>query len=346
MKDLAIVSQREALSLWKVATDVHNVLKDQVDNCNLYDWEETNIPEKNLLFVTTILSTSLHYLTRFLPQKNIVVYTTVEGEPIIDPIARNIAANIKIVAVSKFVKTMLERVELHCEGVVYHGIDMKDTQGDPRFSEFLHTIQHPPGKPKTRKRKYLTVVSNTPRKGLDRLLVAHKLVEYNDPSALLVLHTGGGYYDIAQLADHLELTFERLWFTNSYGQYDKFQMNTLNQFSQFHVLPSYTEGFGLTMVEAFKHGKPVIAIDAPPYNEIVENKKTGILIPVRATKREKFLNRIILLNKYYSINDLARAIQTLLNDKYRKRLSRNITKEVKMRFDQRNTYPALLRYFE
>lgn len=346
MKDLAIVSQREALSLWNVASTVYDVLQSRVDNCNLYDWEESNIPEKNILFVTTVLSTSLHYLTRFLPQKNIVVYTTVEGEPIIDPIARNIAAHIKIVAVSNFVKEMLERVELRCEGVVYHGIPMMDTQGDPRFAKFLEMIQHPPGKPKTRKRKYLTVSSNTPRKGLDRLMTAHKLVEFHNKDAILMLHSGGGAVDVAHLADQLELTFERFWFTNSYGKYDKFQMNTLYHICQFLVQPSFTEGFGLPMIEALKHEKPVIAIDAPPYNEIIENDKTGILIPVRATKREKFLNRIILLNKYYFVNDLAEAITQMLNDKYRKRLSANITKKVKMQFDAEKRYPALLQYFE
>jgi len=346
MEDLAIISQPQAFSLWKVATDIHNVLKDEVPNCNLRDWEEKKIPEKNLLFVTTILSTSLHYLTRFLPDKNIVVYTTLEGEPIIDPVARNIADHIKIVAVSKFVETMLQRVELNCEGVVYHGIDMKDTQHDPRFSEFLQTIQHPPNKPKTGKRKYLTVSANVTRKGLDRLLLSHKLVEYTNPDNILILHSGGGYVDVASLANQLELNFERFWFTNSFGMYDNFQMNSLYKFSQFVVQPSYTEGFGLPITEAFRHGKPVIAIDAAPYNEIIENKKTGILIPVVGTKRVKFLNRIMLQMKYYRVNDMAEAIQTLLNDKYRKHLTGNITEEVKTRFDSHNTYPALTRFFE
>ena len=343
--DLAIVTERKAFTHNKVAEDIYNVLKTRV-NCKIYDWAAKQIPEKNILFVATILSTSLHYLTRFLPKKRVVFYTTLEGEPIIDPIGRRIADNIKIVAVSKFAKEMLERVELHCDGVVYHGIDMKDTAGDPRFAEFLNTIQHPPGRPKARKRKYLTVSSNMSRKGLDRLIIAHKLVEFHNPDAILILHSGGGFVDVAHLADQLELAFGRFWFTNSFGMYDKFQMNTLFRFSQFYVQPSLTEGFGLPMAEALKHNLPVIAIDAPPYNEIIQNKRTGILIPVRGTKREKFLNRIILLMRLYSINDLAEAIEKLLNDKYRKGLSANINKEVKMRFDAETTYPALLRYFE
>lgn len=343
--ELAIITEKHAISHMKVAQDIYNVLKTRCD-CNLYDWEETKIPEKNILFVATLLNTSLHYLSRFLPKKRIVLYATLEGEPIIDPIARRIADHVKIVAVSHFVKEMIQSVGLHCEDVVYHGIDMNDTQGDPRFREFLDAIQHHPSKPKTRKRKYLTVSGNMKRKGLDRLMVAHKLIEFNHKDALCMLHSGGGYVDTARLADQLELSFGRFWLTNAFGLYDNYQMNTLYKFAQFYVQPSLTEGFGLPMAEALKHELPVIAIDAPPYNEIIQHKKTGILIPVTKTTRERFLNRIILIMKHYSVNDLAEAISDLLMDKYRKSLKDNITKKVKMRFDSSKTYPALLRYFE
>lgn len=342
---LAIVSEQRAFTHWKVAVDIFEALKGKAD-CTLYDWGAQKIQEPNILFVSTILSTSLHYLTRFLPNKRVVFYTTLEGEPIVDPIGRRIAEQIKIVAVSEFAKEMLERVELDCEGVVYHGIKMRETHIDPRFQNFLNTIQHPPNEPQRRKTKYLTVSSNMKRKGLEYLIIAHKLVEFYNKEAILILHSGGGYTDVARLADQLQLTFERFWFTNSFGMYDSFQMNTLYQFVQFLVQPSLTEGFGLPMIEALNFRLPVIAINAGPYNEIIEDGKTGILIPVRALKREKFLNRIILLMRYYSINDLAEAITQLLNTKNRKRLARNITDKVRMRFDSQKTYPRLLRYFE
>jgi len=346
MDELAIVSEQQAFTHWKVATDIYNVLKKRVGKCNLYDWAAREIPEKNILFVGTILSTTLHYLTRFLPNKKVVFYTTLEGEPLIDPIGRNIAKHVKLVAVSDFAGEMLEHVELDCDGVVYHGIPMNNTQRDTRFDEFLNLIQHPPNKPKIRRRKYLTISSNMERKGLDHLLVAHKLVEFNNPDAILILHSGGGFYDITRLSDLLELTFERFWFTNSFGMYDNYQMNSLINFAEFLVQPSFTEGFGIPMIEALKHGKLVIAIDVPPYNEIVQNGETGLLIPVRQEKRVKFLNRIVLLMRLYSVNDLAEAISKMLNDKYRQKLSANITQKVKMRFEAENTYPALLKYFE
>jgi len=345
--DLAVVTEKAAISHYKVAEDIYNAVKDKT-KCSLHDWEDKNIPEKNVLFIGTLFANTLHYLSRFINHKNIVFYATLEGEPILDPIARKTANKIKLVAVSKFTKTMIERAGLTCEGVVYHGIDMEDTQHDPRFTDFLETIQHPRNEPHIKKRKYLTVSGNMERKGLDKLIVAHKLVEYHHPDAILILHTGGGYVDIRALSDTLQLTFERLWYTNSFGMYDKYQMNSLYRFADFTVQPSHTEGFGLPMIEALRHNKPVIAIDAPPYNEIVQHGKTGILIPVTGQRRIRYLNSIWLLMRYYNIDDLARAIETLLDDKTRTQLVQRHQTEfnsAKQKFNSKNTYPSLLNYF-
>lgn len=341
---LAIVTEKAALSHYKVAQDIYNALKTRVE-CHVYDWEEQTIPEPNILFVGTILCTSLHYLSRFMPHKKVVFYTTLEGEPLIDPIARKIADNIKIVANSQFSRSLLTRSELHCDDVVYHGINMRDNQYDPAFTEFLETIQHA-GKEKVRKRKYLTVSANSPRKGLDRAMLAHRLVEYGNKDAIYILHSGGGFVDVRKVADDLELTPTRFWFTNSFGMYNEFQMNSLYRFSDFYVQPSFTEGLGLPMIEALKWQKPVIAINAPPYNEIIEHKVTGYLIPVTGESRQLYLNRITLLMRLYSVNALAEAIEIVLDDKYRDKLSKNITDQVKMRFEAEKTYPALLKHFE
>jgi glycosyltransferase involved in cell wall biosynthesis len=45
------------------------------------------------------------------------------------------------------------------------------------------------------------------------------------------------------------------------------------------VFPSLIEGFGLVILEAFAHRKPVLASDVKPINEIVKDKVNGLLIP-------------------------------------------------------------------
>ena len=48
--------------------------------------------------------------------------------------------------------------------------------------------------------------------------------------------------------------------------------------SDLMVIPSSAEGFGLVVLEAWHHGKPVVAFDVPAINEIVESGVDGELI--------------------------------------------------------------------
>lgn len=49
--------------------------------------------------------------------------------------------------------------------------------------------------------------------------------------------------------------------------------------SDLAVIPSAAEGFGLVVLEAWHHAKPVVAFDVPALNEIVNSDVDGILIP-------------------------------------------------------------------
>jgi glycosyltransferase involved in cell wall biosynthesis len=57
-----------------------------------------------------------------------------------------------------------------------------------------------------------------------------------------------------------------------------------SQECQVMVLPSLFESFGLVYIESFALKIPVIAFDAEAGNEIIENNKTGILVPKKDIK--------------------------------------------------------------
>ncbi len=81
------------------------------------------------------------------------------------------------------------------------------------------------------------------------------------------------------------------------------------------VLPSYSEALGLAIMEAMACGKPVVAYDIEAIRELVENGKTGLLVPVG--DREA----------------LANAIQMLLdNPQYAARMGAAAQKDVEARF--------------
>jgi glycosyltransferase involved in cell wall biosynthesis len=81
------------------------------------------------------------------------------------------------------------------------------------------------------------------------------------------------------------------------------------------VLPSEAEGFGLVLIEAMASGVPVVATDAPGICDVVQDGKTGLLVPVA------------------SPDALARAIRGVAEDAaLRCRLVENALTDVRERF--------------
>ncbi len=96
------------------------------------------------------------------------------------------------------------------------------------------------------------------------------------------------------------------------------------------------------MIEAYRFLKPVVAVDAEPYKEIVEDKKTGRLIPVKGVEQIRYLDRFVFPMHIYSVEDMADAIEEiLLGDVSAMSMS---IEETRKRFSLRN-YSKLLEYF-
>jgi len=55
------------------------------------------------------------------------------------------------------------------------------------------------------------------------------------------------------------------------------------EWSQVAILPSYIESFGLAVAETQASGTPVIAYASSAISELIENGKTGWLVPLKRT---------------------------------------------------------------
>jgi glycosyltransferase involved in cell wall biosynthesis len=69
------------------------------------------------------------------------------------------------------------------------------------------------------------------------------------------------------------------------GKMDNEEKNTLYDVANIFILPSYNEGFSITVLEAFRQRLPVIATTGTPFSKIVE-KKCGLYI--KPSKKDIF----------------------------------------------------------
>jgi glycosyltransferase involved in cell wall biosynthesis len=332
---IKIVANMNWPSFRNVALQVCRVLGNYCD-CAIYD--ETDVrPGGNILFIGTVLNQTFDFLSKFLGQSTIVFYGTTEGYSFVDEVNLKVAKEIKIVAISNFVKQMLEEIGVPVAGVVHHGLVMEDRKVDTRFYRVL--------KNKVKNKKVIfTASANHSRKGLDNLLCGYHLVEEEIKNTYLILHSEPtGYYSISKIAKDLEL--KHVWLTELYGKLSSNQMNALYKLCSVYVQPSYSEGFGLPILEAFRFNKPVIAVDAPPFNEVIEHGRNGILVPSSRITWSNFANLVLFKMHMYRSEDLAHAMLELVTNQQRVvKMQKNIQKE-KHNWSVEKLYPELLNYF-
>lgn len=330
-----IVTRMDWPSFRNIATTIRKAVRTQC-TCTIHDWKRVKLGG-NILFIDTVHAQAFNFLSKLLPESNVVFYGTTEGHGLIDAGCLAIAKRLRIVAVSNFVRQMLEEVGVPVAGVVPHAIDMSDRKVDTRFYKKWKT--------KTRNQKViLTISANHPRKGLDKLLQAYKAVEEQIQNSFLIVHSeSAGYYDLEKEARNLNI--KRVWLTNLFGLLTQPELNALYRLCMVYVQPSFSEGFGLPILEAFRFGKPAIAVDAPPFNEIIRQTENGILIPLDGIRWFNFKNLIDFKMHTYQAGDLAQAIVQCVSDlKLLARIRSKIRRE-KWKWNAHKTYPELLNYF-
>jgi len=151
------------------------------------------------------------------------------------------------------------------------------------------------------------------RKGLPYLIKAIKTVRKEIPNLKLYIIGDGNLRSPLQENIKGENLSDNIIFLGKVSEEELIKW--YNKVEVF-VLPSLFEGFGIVCVEAMACGIPVIGTRVPGIVDIIKNRKNGILIPSKNSKK------------------LANAIIGLLKDeKLRQLLGENGKKEVIERFD-------------
>lgn len=99
----------------------------------------------------------------------------------------------------------------------------------------------------------------TRRKGLDQVI---KALTYLENYALVIIGDGPEIIHLKDLSTKLGVDNRVLFFS-----YQKYPHNYISMFD-IYVMPSYSEGFGLAMIEAALARKSIVCSDIPSFNEI------------------------------------------------------------------------------
>jgi glycosyltransferase involved in cell wall biosynthesis len=177
----------------------------------------------------------------------------------------------KIIAVSNYTKDrILQTYHIPSEmvDVVYNGVNFDDctfTQED------LNEARKQLGLPALPVILFVGRVDD-PRKGLDVLIQAFRRVLDEVDATLLVVGKG----DQTTARDLAGPALDRIVFT---GFVDDVALKKCYALCDLYVCPSRLEGFGLTILEAFAAGKPVVATKVGAIPELVHDGQNGILVP-------------------------------------------------------------------
>jgi len=111
----------------------------------------------------------------------------------------------------------------------------------------------------------------------DLLLAFKEVVNSRSDVRLFIIGWGRLEQKLVQLAKQLELQ-DRVIFT---GKLNRQQVFEILSMTDLFVLSSHWEGFGIVLAEAMALGKPVVSTDTDGGREVVQNGKTGIIVPTK-----------------------------------------------------------------
>ncbi len=189
-----------------------------------------------------------------------------------------------VIAISKSVFEDLVQSGVHPSRItcVYHGLDLTQFQARDSLKDKIEN--------KSETVWIGALARLHPVKGLDVLIDAAKMVISSYPQARFLIGGAGPMERTlkAKIETHrLENYIKMLGFIENVPQF----LSRLNIF----VLPSFSEGLGLSVLEAMAQSLPVVATKVGGLPEIVQDEKTGFLVePGKAQLLAQTIVRLVI----------------------------------------------------
>jgi glycosyltransferase involved in cell wall biosynthesis len=228
----------------------------------------------------------------------------------------------RVIAISEFVKEQLVKAGVTKEKIIvrYLGVDTERfTPDGSSKEEWSSKFNLPPGQIIASTVSYLR-----PFKNPDILVEAFReLKTRNVPVRLFVAGGGEMLPDLKELSQKLDVEDYIHWLGNVSDP------KSLLQASDMFLLVSTGEAFGLVLAEAMACGVPIVGTRSGSLPEVVEEGKTGLLVPAR------------------NFEELATAIQALTTDTaLRRKMAAQALERVKNHFTVQDAVIKTLNIYE
>ena len=272
LKELGIqvknFNMKSILDLWVIFKLIKFIRENKVDivhtSIRLADWYGR--VSAKLAGVPLIFST-IHNTDYWRRERKYIVYS------ILDQLL--LVFNTHIIAVSYGVKNFLVRwqsVSPDKITVIHNGIDVEEFTDSTSIEKLRDLFGLQTDVP---------AVGFTGRierqKGLHIFLhAAQYILQSGRPVQFLIVGDGSLRRELESLAKKLEIE-QHIIFTGFRS--DRSEVLTILRFLDIFVMPSLWEGLGLSIIEAMRAGKPVVASNVDGIPEVVLDQETGILVP-------------------------------------------------------------------
>lgn len=209
----------------------------------------------------------------------------------------NSSAFNRTISISYGLKNLLVQLKLaKAENidVIHYGFDYEDIQYQADTTKFRKSPH-----------QILIIGRLEPVKGHTFAFQALPKVLQKFPDTKLVI-VGTGYYEEALRKEVKERNLE------DHVIFEGFQtaVHDYLKNSDITLIPSFAEGFCAVVLESNNNHTPVVCFDVPALNEIVENEKTGVIVP-------KF-DVNILSDKLLELLEDKEKVQRLTDEGYKK----------------------------